>query len=93
MPPAGRDLRQRAHDEPPLVIDLVDDGQPMFTSQLRKRVQYYNSKKFDVRHYDNLANYVADHPRQSNKRACIALRTRISPAEVSPDEDDEDDDE
>jgi len=69
----GRILRSK--HSLPLVIDFIDQH-PLFETQYKKRLTYYNSKKFKINEYENYRCY------ESNKALVLDIKPKSKKTSV-----------
>lgn len=51
----GRILRKEEYDEPPIVIDIIDDN-PIYYSNFNKRTEYYRDQNYNIKNYHVYCN-------------------------------------
>ena len=64
----GRILRSK--HATPTVIDVVDNYS-IFKNQYRKRLVYYNNKKYTINYHNSFRNYIDLKPTIQLKKECI----------------------
>ena len=58
----GRILRKEIYEEHPMVIDIVDIDNQVFTAQGRKRADYYKKKRYNIQNF-SVYDYDSDESR------------------------------
>lgn len=75
----GRILRKDVYEEHPIVIDIIDDDNPVFKRQLNARDTYYNKQQYNIQKF-NIADYELEEHISWNDNEEIKKALQLVPA-------------